>query len=274
VNSAGVQATETDPDGADNQASEQTTVGPAADLSLTKTDEPDPVLVGQSLSYALTATNDGSSTAAGVTINDMLPASTSFESASVSQGICTLDVDTVRCLVGTLDPGGVATATVNVRPVSAGQITNTAAVESSIADPDGTDNQASEQTTVDPVADLALSMSDSPDPVAVGEPLTYALNVLNSGPSSAGGITVSDTLPKAVRMRSARSDHGRCVVRRPRDVECTLGGLGNGESADVTIVLRPTRTGTLTNGAAVHADQADPNGSNNQRSVQTAVFAP
>jgi uncharacterized repeat protein (TIGR01451 family) len=119
-------------------------------------------------------------------------------------------------------------------------------------------------------------MSDSPDPATIGETLTYTLNVLNSGPSSANGVALSDTLPKAVRMRSARSDHGHCIVRRPRKVECTLGELGSGDSTDVTIVVRPTRTGTLINTASVGADQADPSSQNNQASEQTTVtvFSP
>ena len=44
---------------ANNSASAETTVDPAADLSLTKTDSPDPVLAGQLLTYTLTAHNAG-----------------------------------------------------------------------------------------------------------------------------------------------------------------------------------------------------------------------
>ena len=56
-----------------NAASATTTVDPAADLSLTKTDSPDPVLAGELLTYTLTAHNAGPQDATGVTLTDTLP---------------------------------------------------------------------------------------------------------------------------------------------------------------------------------------------------------
>ena len=51
------------------------------------------------------------------------------------------------------------------------------------ADPDSADNSASADTTVDAAADLSLTKTDSPDPVLVGEQLTYTLAVHNAGPA-------------------------------------------------------------------------------------------
>ena len=58
---ARVEALGSDPDLANNDASQDTVVAPKADLSLTNTDSPDPVLVGRSVTYTLTATNSGPS---------------------------------------------------------------------------------------------------------------------------------------------------------------------------------------------------------------------
>ena len=69
---------------------------------------------------------------------------------------------------------------------------------SELADPDSADTSASISTTVTPVADLSVTKSDSPDPLYAGEQLTYALTVHNAGPSSAGGVTLTDTLPSGV----------------------------------------------------------------------------
>ena len=44
---------------------------------------------------------------------------------------------------------------------------------------------------VRPVADLALSKSDAPDPVNAGTPLTYTITVTNAGPVPAGALTTT-----------------------------------------------------------------------------------
>src|SRR4029450_8738088 len=59
------------------------------DLSITKTDRPDPVFVGAELTYTLTVRNAGPDTARNVRVTDALPAATSFVSAKTSQGTCT-----------------------------------------------------------------------------------------------------------------------------------------------------------------------------------------
>ncbi|RME45097.1 MAG: DUF11 domain-containing protein, partial [Chloroflexi bacterium] len=59
-----------------------------ADLAITKTDDPDPVMAGETLTYTLEITNNGPSDTTGVTVTDALPAEVSFDSATPSQGSC------------------------------------------------------------------------------------------------------------------------------------------------------------------------------------------
>src|SRR5205085_8847412 len=53
--------------------------------------------------------------------------------------------------------------------------------------------------------DLSLAMSDAPDPVVVGSPLTYTLTVQNATPppGQASNVVVVDTLPANVTFTSA-----------------------------------------------------------------------
>ena len=196
------------------RASAQTTVDPAADLSLTKTDAPDPVLAGQQLTYTLTVANSGPRSATGVQLTDNLPSTVAFGSATPSQGSCSQASGTVTCALGTLANGGSATVDIMVTPQEGGTITNQASVSSDLRDPTAPNNSASAETTVNPAADLELTKTDSPDPVLAGELLTYTLAVHNAGPSSAAVTQLIDTLPEGVVFVSAVPGAGDAAPSR------------------------------------------------------------
>ena len=132
------------------------------------------------------------------------------------------------------------------RPQSTGTISNTATVASSVNDPSTANNTASASTTVNPAADLAVTKTDSPDPVAVGQQLTYTVGVSNAGPSSATGITLTDTLPAGVTFNSATPTQGSCS-QASGTVTCSLGTLANAASASVSIKVTPQAEGSITN---------------------------
>ena len=80
-----------DPNHANETASVTSTVDPRADVTVSKSANPSPVLAGQNLTYVVTARNvaNGMSSAANVTISDTLPLNVTFISASPSAGSCT-----------------------------------------------------------------------------------------------------------------------------------------------------------------------------------------
>ncbi|HUP14789.1 MAG TPA: SBBP repeat-containing protein [Acidimicrobiia bacterium] len=59
-------------------------------------------------------------------------------------------------------------------------------------------------------ADLAVSQTDSPDPVAAGEDVTYTVKVVNHGLDDATSVTLDDQLPDAVTLRSVETTQGTC----------------------------------------------------------------
>src|SRR3989442_928312 len=71
-----------------NEPNETSVVIAQADLSITKTDNPDPVNAGATLTYTVTVTNGGPSTAANVQVTDNLPAGVTFQSASGTGWTC------------------------------------------------------------------------------------------------------------------------------------------------------------------------------------------
>lgn len=92
---------------------------PAADLALTNSGSPNPVLSGNKLTYTIIATDTGGLAATGVTVTDPLPGTAHFSSASATQGTCTgpgaSKGGTVTCSLGNLAGGASATATVTVQ---------------------------------------------------------------------------------------------------------------------------------------------------------------
>ena len=270
TNTANVTSSTGDPNSANNAASTQTTVDPSADLSLTKSDAPDPVLVGQPLTYTLTAQNAGPSSATSVQLSDTLPAGVTFNSATPSQGTCSQSAGVVTCPLGTIASGANATVSIVVTPQAQGSITNQASVTSAIGDVVPANNAASATTLVNPVADLVVTKTDAPDPAFVGQPLVYTVGVQNAGPSSASSVSVSDTLPPGVTFDSATPSQGSCS-QAAGTVTCSLGTLANSASASVQITVTPQSTGSATNVASATSSASDPNSVNNSASADTLV---
>jgi uncharacterized repeat protein (TIGR01451 family) len=121
---------------------------PTSDLSITKTDSPDPVTAGNTLTYSLTVRNGGSADATGVSVTDTLPGGVTFVSATSSSGSCSEASGTVTCTIGDLANGASATVEIKVTPQNPGPITNTASVSGDQPDPDTGNNTASQGTTV------------------------------------------------------------------------------------------------------------------------------
>lgn len=119
-------------------------------------------------------------------------------------------------------------------------------------------------------ADLELTASASPDPVAAMLPLTYTLTIANSGPDTATGVTVTDALPASVSFSSASVSQGTCTSIAGI-VSCSLGSLASNAAATVTITAIPNVPGLVTNTAVVTALTLDLVASNNTATVITTI---
>jgi uncharacterized repeat protein (TIGR01451 family) len=119
-----------------------------ADLSLTKSDSPDPVLENALLTYTLQVENAGPDPATNVVVSDDLPSQVDPVSADPSTGNCDTKGKKVSCELGTLASGASATVMIEVRPTKAGVITNEAEVESEVEDPQPANNRDAENTAV------------------------------------------------------------------------------------------------------------------------------
>jgi len=241
----------------------------AADLSVSQTDSPDPVPAGEEVTYDIRVRNAGPAQATGVTLLDELPDGVSFRSATAGQGSgCSESAGLVRCDLGALASGGSAEASVTVAPQGLGYLTNTVTVQANEPDPATYDNRSSIITDVDPAADVAVSMTDAPDPASVRKPFTYTISIENVGPTWAS-LELVDALPSGVKVESIDAGGSSCQTLRD-EVVCRIFGIPDGGSETVRITVSARKPATLTNRVTAVPFDFDPDLSNNS-DVETTV---
>ncbi len=254
-----------------------------ADLAITKTDSPDPVTVGSPLTYTITVTNNGPNQATSATVSDTLPAGTALVSATASQGTCS-GTTTVTCSLGAINAAASATVTIVVLVTSSASstLTNTATVSGAPTDPNTANNSATATTTVSGSADLAVTKSDSPDPVTAGEDITYTIDLNNAGPGDAQSVTLSDLIPAGTTFVSFTQDSGptfTCTVPAvggTGTVSCTIATIAAfATTASFTLVVNvnastPNAT-IITNIVTVSSTTPDPTPGNNSATTTTTV---
>ena len=132
---------------ANNAATDTDTLTPQADLSLAKSDTPDPVAPGAALTYSIEVTNLGPSTSPSMAITDLLPGQVTFVSASAG---CVNIAGSINCALGSLAPLASTTVTiqVTVSPSATTGLTNTATVIGGVTDPVAANDADTEPTAL------------------------------------------------------------------------------------------------------------------------------
>ncbi len=281
-NSATISSNEYDPLDSNNTGTASVAVNGQVDLDITKSDSvsPQSVIAGNTMAYSLNITNSGPSSATGVQVTDLLPDGVTYSQAQGSGWNCNASNGTVTCTrssLGVTSTPSTITVNVTVNPDQTGSLANTAGVSSN--EPDSTPgNNTSNTVTTNVIAqaDLGISQSAAPSPVDAGMNLTYTLKVSNAGPSTAGNVIVTDTLPtQADYVSAGSSDSSWACGQASGVVTCTRTSLVVGDAGDISVVVKaPVAGGTLSNAVSVSADTSDPVAENNMpAALETSVLA-
>ena len=123
-------------------------------------------------------------------------------------------------------------------------------------------------------ANLGVDQTDNPDPVLVGQELTYTAVASNAGPDAAPGARLVAKLPAQVDFLSADGPQGPCAHPAKRRVVCVLGELASNSTATVVIGVRPSKAGPIDNVVTVDSRADDPRPQNNTDTERTRVEAP
>ncbi len=271
-NTAVVDGDQDDPDTANNSDTETTDVGPLSDLSITKSDNPDPVLAGEDITYTLSVANAGPNDATGVEATDDLPPGLTFKAAGTSAA-CTEAGGTVTCDYGNVASGASEDLTIVVTTGVAAipSVDNTASVEGDQGDPDPTDDSDTETTTVLASSDLSIALADNPDPFSAGNKVSYAISVTNAGPNDATDVVAAGAVPAGATFDPIGSD-SQCSETAGL-VSCDFGNVADGATEALVAVFDtagaspPGITFTL----AVAANELDANPADNTASESTTL---
>jgi uncharacterized repeat protein (TIGR01451 family) len=251
-----------------------------ADLEVTKTDSPDPVIAGNNITYTINFKNNGPN-ASGATVTDATPAGTTFVSASVTTGTGwsvmnpavggTGNVVFSKALVAQ-DETAVFEIVVKVNSsVAGGSVINNSATAATTGatDPVPGNNTGTASTDVIAQADLSITKTDGATTEIPGTSITYTITVNNSGPSDANGVSVADTFPgtlTGVTFTSLASGGATGNTDGAGNISDTLNMPANSSvTYTVNATIQSSATGDLTNTATVTAPMGvtDPNTENN-----------
>ncbi len=246
------------------------------DLLVVKSDNPDSVVAGTTLTYTMIVSNIGPATATGVSLTDTLPGGVTYGTGSSSQGTVSEAGGVVTATIGSLAAGSSVTVTVDVTVDSGttGTLLNTATVAGNENESNTDNNTDDEETTVVAEIDLAVSKTDDIDPITPGETLIYTLNVTNDGPSDATGVTVVDTLPAGVTYVTATPSQGT-VSEVGGVITASLGNLvsGAGATVAITVTIDAGTFGIINNTAVVSGNETDTVAANDM-AIEPTVVAP
>jgi uncharacterized repeat protein (TIGR01451 family) len=221
-------------------------VAPTADLSITKTDSPDPVTTGDDLTYTVTVTNNGPDPATSVVVTDNLPAETTFVSCSSTGGGVCGGSGNNRTVTFPLLPSGQSqtitfVANVNCAVADGTVISNTATVSSSTPDPNTNNDSSTANTTAsNPPPTISNATAD---PSSLWPPnhrmvnVTVSYDVTDNCPLPLGSCTLSVTSNEPVLGRGSGNTSPDWIVVDDHHVllRAEREGGGNGRVYTTTI---------------------------------------
>jgi uncharacterized repeat protein (TIGR01451 family) len=239
-------ATSTTPGSSPASSTVDTTVRAVADVSVVKT-APATVTAGTDMTYAITLSNAGPSDALGVTLNDVLPANTTFVSEAQVPATPAFTCNappaggTLTCGPATLPAGSSVVLSVVVAVAASAPfnatIGNTATVTSTTHDSNPGDKSGTASTTVTTAADVSVTKT-GPATLTAGVPATYTISLTNAGPSDAHSVVLGDALPAGLTITSA-SGTGIGCTNTATALTCGPATLAAGAAASVTVIVQP-----------------------------------
>ena len=288
TNTATVTATTLDDNPHNNQATVQTALTDAADLTISATI---PMIVGSGnvVTCTLAYANLGPAAAYSVTIIEQLATGMLFGGVvsaeleppptAAAMGIPMLEEQSpATWLAPKLAAGtsGYIIFTATVQPDVIGPLTNTAIIASASPDNNWSNNDHDQATFVTPVANVTTAQSVTPNPVVVGDVLTYTLAYTNYGPWAAENVFITATLPPSITLSEQTSSDLAALAQIERSFTWFTPSLPSGASGTVVLTMIVDRhaTGPLHSHAIIRSATPDGNPDDDTSAGSIDVLTP
>ena len=254
------------------------------DLELVKIADNRYITLNDTINFTLEILNRGPAQATNIEIQDKLPASLTFVSSpsmTLVNGVLTGNIPSLnagertylyyKTIVNTV---GTIINLAEISKVDQTDVDSTPG-NANTTNEDDDDDEVINVLEPTPAADLNLAkLVDNAAP-AVGDQVTYTINVTNSGPAIATNVGVNDMIPAGLQFDSASG--ATSVLNTGNNVDFTIDTIAVGETVSMQILATVLQTGQIINRAEVSkADQPDsdsvPGTGSNEDDDDTAII--
>jgi len=244
---------------------------PALDMRITSFEQPETILLGNTLSLTFAINNRGSSPASDVIVDIALPSNVTLLSSGPSQGSCASGAGQLTCSLGAV--AGISSATVSLALSTVD--TGNAAFQATVTAPGDEFAENDEDThvvAIEPAVNLGVS-SPAAVSVNIGENVMASLSIANTAILDATGVTVVIGAGPGLSPSAATWTAGDCSISGA-DVVCTAAALPAGAGSTLDIELLANSAGNRAYSIELAASEADADETDNTAQGSITVIDP
>lgn len=175
--------------------------GTLSDLSITASATETTALLDEAVDYRLVASNIGSNSATGVTVEILLDSSATVDSISSDQGSCSQTSDKITCTIGEMAAGALTTITVSITHSEVGEITQSVEIYGNIVEKEIVNNTATTTISVSTAPlQQEINLEEDLESYNAGTPINNQSSLTNdqdSGTTESSEEFISNSIQQA-----------------------------------------------------------------------------
>ena len=244
----------------------------AALVNVSVTESPDPVIVGDTLTYTINVTNVSGVTLTNLVVTNSFSSTFNYNSANTNNGPIILTNGVLRFLVTRLADSSNVTLTFDGKPALLGPLTNSVSITTTNGFLPQT-NLVATTTVVAGLSDLAVGVTPPSGSLVQNDQLTFRLDVTNRGPNTATNVLLSGEFAAGATLRSI-SPSNSTFSATSTNFNFTLGTMASGAVTSLFLTLEPTNSGAFPFSAQVRAATFGDTNSANSTSILSLTIQP